>query len=223
MAVLEKKSVWKDRIIEQRSIPLDELRANPANWRRHPARQGAALGQVLDEVGLVQGVILNQRSEAQGWPLGELPTLVDGHLRLELAHASGEASLPATVVDLSPAEERLVLATLDPLGALAEADAAALEALVAEVEVDGALGELLDALVSKADAPLNPLSEWDGMPEFGQEDQSSWKRLIVHFVCKDHLDEFAKLVGQPLGEKTVAIWYPRLEPKTTSDLEFKSK
>lgn len=159
MVVPDKKAVWKDRIIEQRSVPLDELRANSQNWRKHPDRQSAALGQILDEVGLVQGVILNQCSEAQGWPAGELPALVDGHLRLELAQARGEASLPATVVDLSPAEERLVLATLDPLGALAEADAQALEALVAEVEVDGALGELLSELVGQGAPPPAPVED----------------------------------------------------------------
>lgn len=140
-------------------VPIAELRENPANFRRHPARQGGALSQVLDEVGLVQGCVLNRRSEALGWPAGEVPTLVDGHLRVELARKRKEASLPVTVVDLSPDEERLVLATLDPLGALAETDVEALAGLIGELpDFTADLGALLAELATggKKDKPKPP-------------------------------------------------------------------
>jgi len=94
-------------------MPVAEIAPNSANWRRHSKSQRDALGEALGRVGLVQGVILNLRSEAQGWPAEQEPTLVDGHLRLELALKQGEAELPVTVVDLSPDEERL---TLDAVG-----------------------------------------------------------------------------------------------------------
>lgn len=183
------KKTWQNRIIEQRQVPLGELRANPANWRRHPARQGDALAQVIDRVGLVQGAVLNLRSEAQGWPPGEVPTLVDGHLRLELARANGEHSLPAVVVDLSPDEERLVLATLDPLGALAETDAAALEELVSEVAIDGVLGELLAGLVGgEVDAGGPPVAD-------GQNHVRVFTFRLDDDRGKDIDDAFAKARG----------------------------
>ncbi len=46
--------------------------------------------------------------------------MLDGHLRTELALERGESYLDVTYVELSPEEERLVLATLDPLGATVE-------------------------------------------------------------------------------------------------------
>lgn len=116
---------------------------------------------MISRVGLVQGVVLNLRSAAQGWPAGSTPALVDGHLRLELARKRGEAELPVTTVDLSPEEERLVLATLDPLGALAETDAEALEALCADLpDVGGELQGLLEELASACKVPdFQPVGE----------------------------------------------------------------
>jgi len=82
---------WRSRIIEQADLPVSDLTANPQNWRKHPRAQGQALAGMLAEVGVVQGVVFNRRTER----------LVDGHLRVELARKQGVATLPVTVVDLS--------------------------------------------------------------------------------------------------------------------------
>ncbi len=42
---------FRDRIKKLRRVPARELIPNPRNWRRHPARQAAALRSVLEEVG----------------------------------------------------------------------------------------------------------------------------------------------------------------------------
>ena len=129
--------IWQNRIIEQRRMAVADLKANPLNWRRHPKKQRAALSGALDEVGVVQGVIFNQRTGR----------LVDGHLRLELALEHSETELTVTVVDLSEEEERLVLATLDPIGALATADDKMISELVASVETANRdLAELLSQI-----------------------------------------------------------------------------
>jgi hypothetical protein len=87
----------------------DALIANEHDWRTHPKAQREALAGVLDEVGHVATVLLNRQTGR----------LVDCHLRVELARARGEAMIPVTYVDLSPEEEALVLASLDPLAAMA--------------------------------------------------------------------------------------------------------
>jgi hypothetical protein len=55
------------------------------------------------------------------------------------------------------------------------------------------------------------LAEWAGMPEFTQDDQTSWKQVIVHFNTPEDLEAFAKLVGQTLTPKTRSIWFPEAE------------
>jgi hypothetical protein len=53
--------------------------------------------------------------------------------------------------------------------------------------------------------------DWQDMPEFVQEDQSSYKAIIVHFENKQDMKTFAKLIGQKIGFKTKSIWYPKIE------------
>jgi DNA modification methylase len=121
-------AAWRNRITGSGEEAPDQLLANPANWRIHPRAQQDALAGALDQVGWVQQVMVNQRT---GF-------VVDGHARIEEAISRGEPSVPVVYVDLSPEEEALVLATLDPIGAMAAADTARLEELLAGVTVDDA-------------------------------------------------------------------------------------
>lgn len=130
-------SPWRSRIAGTADVPPGDLAANPANWRTHPRLQREALAGSLDGVGWVRHVVANRTTGR----------LVDGHARVELALSRGEPTVPVLYVDLSPEEERLVLATLDPIGALAGADAASLGSLLAEVSSgDAGLAALLDSL-----------------------------------------------------------------------------
>jgi DNA modification methylase len=119
----EEATRWRSRIVGHGEEPPGGLIANPANWRVHPGEQQRALGGALSELGWVAAVMVNRRTGH----------LVDGHLRVELALARGEGAVPVTYVDLSVKEERLVLASLDPLAAMAGADAAKLEELLADL------------------------------------------------------------------------------------------
>lgn len=133
-ATPEKGESWRSRIAGSGEADPATLVPNPANWRQHPDHQAAALDGVLSEIGWVQQVVVNRRT-------GQL---VDGHLRLRLALERGEPSVPVLYVDLSPAEERLVLATLDPLAAMAKTDRDALTALLADLDpATGEVGTLL--------------------------------------------------------------------------------
>ncbi|PHS22154.1 MAG: hypothetical protein COA84_13315 [Robiginitomaculum sp.] len=50
---------------------------------------------------------------------------------------------------------------------------------------------------------------WKGMPEFDQENNPAFKKLIVTFASKEDYDDFAKLIDQPLTPKTKSIWHPK--------------
>lgn len=52
---------------------------------------------------------------------------------------------------------------------------------------------------------------WIGMPEFQQEDNPPYKRIIVSFRTKEDYDEFSGLIDQNLTEKTKSIWHPKLD------------
>jgi hypothetical protein len=51
-------------------------------------------------------------------------------------------------------------------------------------------------------------SEWINMPEFVQEKQEPYAKIIVRFETKEDLDKFANLINQKLTKKTKSIWFP---------------
>lgn len=135
-------SQWRNRIVGSGEKPASDFLANPDNWRIHPKPQQDALSGVLSEVGWVQQVVENVRTG----------NLIDGHLRVSLALSQGdETPVPYVQVDLSEEEERLVLATLDPLSTMAVTDTAKLDELLREVATgDAALQAMLDQLAQNA-------------------------------------------------------------------------
>ena len=118
------KTEWRNRIVGEGEQPASQFVANPANWRVHPQNQRDAMRGALNEVGWVQRVIVNRRT---GY-------LLDGHERVWQALQNGDAPVPYVEVDLDEAEEAYVLATLDPIGAMAQADKEQLDALLREVQ-----------------------------------------------------------------------------------------
>jgi DNA modification methylase len=129
---------WKNRIVGSGEEAPDQLLANPANWRVHPKAQQQALAGILGQVGWVQQVLVNRRTGH----------VVDGHLRVALAIKQSAPTVPVLYVDLEPEEEALVLASLDPLAAMAGTDDEKLRALLADVSVDSeALAAMLAELM----------------------------------------------------------------------------
>jgi hypothetical protein len=55
--------------------------------------------------------------------------------------------------------------------------------------------------------------EWEGMPEFIQDDLEPFKTIKVHFKTEEDLKSFAALVGQKLTLQTKGIWFPSIKKK----------
>lgn len=109
----------KSRIVRYASVDPKSLTPNPANWRGHPGRQARALTEIVDRVGFLRPVVVNETTGH----------VVDGHLRVSSAVAAGAAEIPVVYVNLTIAEERAILTAFDPVGHLADVDDAALAML----------------------------------------------------------------------------------------------
>jgi DNA modification methylase len=130
---------WRNRIVGQGEEDPTQLLAHPLNWRVHTGPQREALRGSLSEVGWVQQVMVNRTTGH----------VVDGHARIEEAISAGAPTVPVLYVDLSEDEERLVLATLDPIGAMAQADSNRLDELLTELQAQSpGLQALLDSLAT---------------------------------------------------------------------------
>jgi len=148
---------WRSRIVGSGEEPPDQLLANPRNWRTHPGAQRDALRGSLSEVGWVQQVLVNRTTGH----------VVDGHARIEEAISAGAPTVPVLYVELTEEEERLVLATFDPIGAMAQADSVRLDELLAELNAnDPGLQALLDSLGTRE--PKVGLTDPDDVPPLAE-------------------------------------------------------
>ena len=121
-----KAAGFRDRIKELRRVPASSLLPNPKNWRTHPQAQQDALRGILSEIGIADAVL------ARELPDGSL-MLIDGHLRAETV---ADAKVPVLILDVTDSEADKILATLDPLAAMAEKDNQKLADLLSELETE---------------------------------------------------------------------------------------
>jgi DNA modification methylase len=131
----------RDRIKELRRVKASELIPNPKNWRTHPVAQQDALKGILAEVGFAGAVLVRELDD------GSL-MLIDGHMRAETTH---DQEIPVLILDVDEAESDKLLATFDPIAAMAESDAHALDALLRNVDTGSeALSKMLAELADGA-------------------------------------------------------------------------
>lgn len=189
---------WRSRIIGHAEVAPSDLVPNPENWRSHPQEQRDALGGALGDVGWVTEVIVNKTTGH----------LVDGHLRLDLALSRGEPFVPVTYVDLTVDEERLVLATLDPLAAMADAEVIPLQELLSQLDPNSAaLSRMLENLGKQYEPTRHGLADPDDAPDL--VDESDIKRGDVfalgdhRVMCGDAREDLATLMG---GVRADCLW-----------------
>jgi DNA modification methylase len=131
----------RDRIKELRRVKASELIPNPKNWRTHPVAQQDALKGILAEVGFAGAVLARELDD------GSL-MLIDGHMRAETTH---DQEIPVLILDVDEAESDKLLATFDPIAAMAESDPQALDALLRNVNTGSeALQKMLADLAEGA-------------------------------------------------------------------------
>ena len=174
----------KDRIKELRRVPAAELLPNPKNWRTHPAAQQDALRGVLADVGYADALI------ARETPDGLM--LVDGHLRAE---TTPDAVVPVLVLDINEAEADLMLATLDPLAAMAGRDDERLTALLATVTSENdTINALLQTLADgyepltllEPDPPDEGFDVSDAVDDVEADDYEPWVQPGEVWALGDH-------------------------------------
>ena len=144
----------RDRIKELRRVKGSDLIPNPKNWRTHPVAQQDALRGVLAEIGYADALIARETPEGL--------MLVDGHLRAE---TTPDADVPVLVLDIDEEEADLMLATLDPLAAMAGRDEERLSELLATVTSDNDTVNALLEMLANGYEPLT-ISE---PPDLGPE------------------------------------------------------
>ena len=200
----QKPTDYRNRIKALEYVDAADLTAHPGNWREHPQAQAEAMRGVLAEVGIA-GALLAYRSERQGGAL----VVIDGHLRKDAA----PQKWPVLILDVDDAEADYILATHDPLAAMATADAGALDALLSSVQSgEAAVMEMLadlaahSGLYDPGETPhLDDLENEYGEPEerdfwpfirvqVAPETFQRWQSLLQSLPGKDESHKAAQIL-----------------------------
>lgn len=102
----------------------EQLRENPLNWRTHPKEQKEHLKESLDRVGWAGCILYNERTKR----------IIDGHLRRNEAIERNEKA-PVLIGQWTEAEEKLILASFDPITNMAGIDEKILDSLLGDVSI----------------------------------------------------------------------------------------
>jgi hypothetical protein len=123
---MAQSETWSNRLIDVPTKKASEFKANPKNFRTHPRSQQRAVKGSLDQSGWVQPVVVNRTTGH----------LLDGHERVERALKNGDQPVPYVEVEISEAEEGIVLSSLDPIAALATIDQDILAGVLGEITTE---------------------------------------------------------------------------------------
>ena len=135
----------------------DQLAEHPENWKTHPESQVESLESVMGQVGWAGALLYNERTGR----------LLDGHARKKLdTKLLIDGKVPVLIGSWSEKDERLILATLDPLAAMAQTNEEALKAILEGLEVENkALQAMLTGLVGEVEVDEEPPDNFPSVDE----------------------------------------------------------
>jgi DNA modification methylase len=196
---------WKNRIVGYDVVDPNQLLANPFNHRIHTRLQQEHLESILDEIGWIDDVIVNQTTAH----------IIDGHLRVTLAQRNDE-QIPVKIVELTEAEEKLALASFDYITGEAVVDPEIMALILEEVKDEYPdimllkdMDTELETGVFDEEMPDDPGPEIDKAEElrekWGVESGQLWQLGEHKIICGDCTDKevVARLMG---GEKAGLVW-----------------
>jgi hypothetical protein len=185
------------------------------NARTHSAAQVAEIAASITAFGWTNPVLIDG---AGG--------IIAGHGRVLAARSLGMREVPTITLDhlTEPMRRALILADNKlALNAGWNDDLlrSELEDL-AGLGIDLALVGFTEAELAQLtpDTDTDPAGGWDGMPEFEQEDLGAFRSVTIHLRDQAGVDAFARLIGQPITDKTRFAWFPYAPEESYIDKRY---
>lgn len=167
------KSAIRNRIKGHRRVRAGDLVPHELNPRLHSEAQRAALAALYAEIGFARSLL------AYELPDGRLK-LIDGHLRQDL---TPDMEVDVEVLDVSDAEARALLLSLDPLAQLADYDRTTLDRLRAVTSTDSDAIANLWASVGRANAEVEEALAAARAPR--DKDRDISEQFLILVECED--------------------------------------
>ena len=207
---------WPADQIERRKV--DDLIPYARNARTHSDEQVAQLAASIKEWGWTTPVLIDEDGE-----------IIAGHGRIMAARKLGIEEVPTmTATGWSKAQKQAYVLADNQLPQNAGWDMDLLKVEMQDLSNEGfdlSLigfddGAIMNLALLVEEGQTNADEEWEGMPEFEQDDKTSFRHVIVHFENNDDLTEFFSIIGQSHTDKTKSIWFPEQENMDTESKRY---
>jgi hypothetical protein len=195
-------------------ITLIEINSlNPAQYnpRQISNKQYEDLKASMEKFGCVDPIIININPE-------RLNVVVGGHQRLRILRELGAEKVPTVSVNLSEEDERELNVRLNKSGGEWDMDILANEFDIVDLKEWGFKDIDFGLNIDK----ISPQDEWEGMPEFENEDLTPHRQIIISFKNDDDINSFSKLIKQNITDKTKSLWFPKVENEKQFDKTYES-
>jgi len=198
-------------------LPLSDLAPYPKNARTHTPEQIAQIAASIREYGWTNPVLVDEHN-----------SVIAGHGRLLAASSLGREQVPTIALQGLTAAQKQALRIADNKLALnAGWDAELLRMELGDLKLEGfdlGFTGFREMEIDQFFAPdTDAESEWQGMPEFNQNDKSAYQTVAVHFRDQEEVQAFSELIGQPLTNKTRFVWFRAEEIERYVDKRYVSE
>lgn len=214
-----------------------DLTPHPLNYNTHPEPQVNELQASLEQFDQFKNIVVWSPAEIIDLGNGQslhpdVSYILAGHGFWMATSAAGREFIEVKDYTGIPYEEALLLMETDnasPVGAvvdavklaeLAERTRGLVAGLPPGLEAMLERARMLKGVVIGGEVVDDPLAEWEGMPEFEQEDKTAFRSLYIHFKDQEAIDRFVGLIGQKITKKTRFLWYPKIEIETYADKRY---
>jgi len=68
-----------------------------------------------------------------------------------------------------------------------------------------------DKLFGKQETDYDEKHQWEDMPEFINNKNDAYQKIIISFQDRDGVKKFEKLMEQRITDKTKSLWFPPKE------------
>jgi ParB-like chromosome segregation protein Spo0J len=194
----------RDRVKNLIHVKPAQLVSNPYNFRTHDEKQRSAFRGILSEVGIAGAQVVRELGN-------DKYEIIDGHMRKDEFPA--DQFVPVLVLDVTEEEANKLLASYDPISALAGKNKKALASLLKSIDTkDEALatlfseladnGKLLDPKELELDLEEDDEDDEESKPLNPKDIPLSHVRMVQLFLSSETLpifDRYLSLLGPELG------------------------
>ena len=218
---------------------LRDLQADPANLRLHTPRGQGTLEDALKDVGAARSIVVDEDHVVMAGN-GVVDAAANAGIeRVKFVEADGNEIVAVVRRGLTPEQKKRLAIYDNRTGELSSWDYEGLSKQMQEMVESNGKVELykmgwtdaeLDALLSvKWEPPTLGAGDdgskinWEGMPEFVQDNQKAVRTILVHFSDVADVPKFAALVKQNITDTTKFLWFPEAEIVGVVDKKYTTK